>query len=59
MHSPMMALFHELDPDKPMTLDLWLELNDATDVFDAELLEILPPQFRARVHQALQDASSA
>jgi hypothetical protein len=38
------------------TLDAWLEFNEATEVFDAELLESLPAEFhdeyidRLRLH---------
>ena len=34
--------FYGVEP----TLDAWLETNESTDIFDGELLESLPEQFR-------------
>ena len=36
------------------TLDAWLEFNEATDVFDAELLESLPEEFRDEYEDRLR-----
>jgi hypothetical protein len=36
------------------TLDKWLEFNDATEVFDAELLEILPVEFHSDYEDRLR-----
>jgi hypothetical protein len=30
------------------TLDAWLEMNDASGVYDAELLEVIPQEFGLR-----------
>ena len=35
-------LMHGTEP----TLDAWLEFNGVTDVYDAELLEVIPEEFR-------------
>ena len=34
-------LAHGIEP----TLDAWLDFNGVSDVYDAELLEIIPPEF--------------
>jgi len=34
-------LMHGIEP----TLDAWLDFNGVSDVYDAELLEIIPPEF--------------
>jgi hypothetical protein len=34
-------LEHGIEP----TLDAWLDFNGVSDVYDAELLEIIPPEF--------------
>ena len=36
-----MLLEHGIEP----TLDAWLDFNGVSDVYDAELLEIIPPEF--------------
>ena len=34
-------LMHGIEP----TLDAWLDFNGVSDVYDAELLEVIPPEF--------------
>lgn len=36
------------------TLDKWLAFNEATDTFDAELLDILPVEFRSDYEDRLR-----
>jgi hypothetical protein len=48
-----------------MTLDEWLAFNEATDIFDAELLESLPAEFhdeyidRLRLHNEYETKFAA
>jgi hypothetical protein len=43
-------LLHGTEP----TLDAWLELNGVADVYDAELLEALPAEFRDEYEDRLR-----
>jgi len=36
------------------TLDLWLSMNGVENVFDAELLEVLPVEFRSEYEDLLR-----
>ncbi|HTT17964.1 MAG TPA: hypothetical protein VMG82_03400 [Candidatus Sulfotelmatobacter sp.] len=36
------------------TLDAWLDLNDVCDVYDAELLEVIPAEFRDEYEDRLR-----
>ena len=42
-NNPTIAVLleHGIEP----TLDAWLDFNGVSDVYDAELLEIIPPEF--------------
>jgi hypothetical protein len=52
MTSPTNAvlLMHGVKP----TLDLWLEMNGVADCYDAELLEVLPAEFRDEYEDLLR-----
>lgn len=41
---------HGIEP----TLDAWLELNGVSDVYDAELLEVIPEEFRDEYEDRLR-----
>jgi hypothetical protein len=43
-------LAHGVEP----TLDLWMEMNGVMDVYDAELLEVIPAEFREEYEDRLQ-----
>jgi len=43
-------LAHGTEP----TLTLWLEMNGVADVYDAELLEVLPAEFRDEYEDRLR-----
>jgi len=43
MRSPLLMLLREFGP---VTLDDWLSASDCDDSFDAELLEVIPAEFR-------------
>jgi len=43
-------LLHGTEP----TLNAWLELNGVADVYDAELLEVLPAEFRDEYEDRLR-----
>jgi len=43
MRSPTLMLLREFGP---VTLDDWLSASDCDDTFDAELLEVIPAEFR-------------
>jgi len=36
------------------TLDAWLELNEVSDVYDAELLEVIPAEFHDEYYDRLR-----
>jgi hypothetical protein len=36
------------------TLDAWLDLNGVSDVYDAELLEVIPVEFRDEYEERLR-----
>jgi hypothetical protein len=36
------------------TLDAWLDLNDVSVVYDAELLEVIPAEFRDEYEERLR-----
>ena len=42
-NNPTIAVLleHGIEP----TLDAWLDFNGVSDVYDAELLEVIPPEF--------------
>jgi hypothetical protein len=42
--------FYDVEP----TLDSWLEMNEVTDTFDAELLECVPVVFRDEYEERLR-----
>lgn len=43
MRSPLLMLLRE---SGPVTLDDWLSASNCDDTFDAELLEVIPAEFR-------------
>jgi hypothetical protein len=51
-HSPTIAALEAAGIEP--TLDEWLAFNEATDTFDAELLDILPVEFRSEYEDRLQ-----
>jgi hypothetical protein len=51
MRSPLLMLLRE---SGPVTLDDWLSASDCDDTFDAELLEVVPSEFRAEYESRLR-----
>ena len=51
-NNPTIAVLleHGIEP----TLDAWLDFNGVSDVYDAELLEIIPPEFCDEYHDRLR-----
>lgn len=51
--SPLLALLHE-DSTEPVTLDDWLNASGCEDVFDAELLDVVPEEFESEYRDRIK-----
>lgn len=52
MRSPLLMLLRE--SGAPVTLDDWLSASDCDNTFDAELLEVIPAEFRDEYNDRLR-----